>query len=421
MRSPSIEEQLRRAAPGIVYVALIAYLFGISIYIRMSLATQLGFAVCVAVAAAVPTAQLLLGGRPGRQVWRIVVVSGTLSTAYLLPTFFFPQGRTVQHVAVDFATTLVPLGFLVAGTINRDVFKRLFEPRWAFLFVLPLLLSPIVAQDGTGARAFEPPNLGVLALLVALAVCGVHGWVRETAGVAAGAVMALAALSGSRSVTLIALLAFGVALLANRAARVVAVAALVGGLVFAIIGPGIDTADRTATLSVPVRRLAQLTWPGVWGRRVDEASLVVEDTRTRGSAWQVLGVGHGAVFEPAEWNRDFNLSDEGYVHNIHVGPVLLWFRYGLLGVALYVFLLVSVGVSSVRAFLGRRDGIDAVRRFAFSFGMLLFMIEFLVRNVLPNPMFSFFLAGYVALLVGSDPLSQVAEESAEESAEEAPA
>lgn len=80
------------------------------------------------------------------------------------------------------------------------------------------------------------------------------------------------------------------------------------------------------------------------------------------SAWQTLqrvpgafvtGFGHGAVYAPQGdlTRRQRNLTNEGLIHNIHVGPSLLLFRYGVFGMFLY---LVFWSIVWRGAFLARR-------------------------------------------------------------------
>jgi len=79
----------------------------------------------------------------------------------------------------------------------------------------------------------------------------------------------------------------------------------------------------------------------------------------------LTGLGHGAVYFPYlnVGSISRNLSAEGYVHNIHVGPALLFFRYGVVGIVLYLYFWWIV----LRGFrLGRR--LSTARVSLFSHG-----------------------------------------------------
>lgn len=56
------------------------------------------------------------------------------------------------------------------------------------------------------------------------------------------------------------------------------------------------------------------------------------------------GLGHGAVYYPYGElrSRTRNLTSDGHIHNIHVGPALLFFRYGAFGAGLYFLCWVVV-------------------------------------------------------------------------------
>ena len=85
------------------------------------------------------------------------------------------------------------------------------------------------------------------------------------------------------------------------------------------------------------------------------------------------------------------------MHNVHFGPQLMLFRYGLAGLALLAILLLHAVAVTWRC-LRQRGPPEAVpARLLFALGTTLFLIEFLFRNVLPNPVFSFFVAGHIAM------------------------
>lgn len=51
--------------------------------------------------------------------------------------------------------------------------------------------------------------------------------------------------------------------------------------------------------------------------------------------YPLIGFGHGATYRPNASFMAPNVTPEGVVHNIHIGPVLLFFRYGIFGAALW--------------------------------------------------------------------------------------
>ena len=98
--------------------------------------------------------------------------------------------------------------------------------------------------------------------------------------------------------------------------------------------------------------------------RLDEARNACMTLQSTPGAF-LTGLGHGAVYFPylniGSISR--NVTAEGYVHNIHVGPALLFFRYGVVGIVLYLYFWWIV----LRGFrLGRR--LSTARVSLFSHG-----------------------------------------------------
>ncbi len=98
--------------------------------------------------------------------------------------------------------------------------------------------------------------------------------------------------------------------------------------------------------------------------RVNETRNACRTLQTTPGAF-LTGFGHGAVYFPyldiGSISR--NLTAEGHVHNIHVGPALLFFRYGVVGIVLYLYFW-WILLGGFR--LGRR--LSAARTFPFSHG-----------------------------------------------------
>lgn len=387
------------------YLALSAYLLGASLFIRMAMPIRIGYALCALAATLMPAMLMLAGRRPPTNVVRIAAVVVGVALVYLIPAASFPDGRTMLHVAVDFATLVVPIGFLVAGSMAAPLFRSILDPRWVLFFFLVSLYAPFVAQDPTPARLFEPPSVGIIALLATLAIIGSSKTPRVAAAIGLAVLSALALLSGSRSIVVLAVAAFILATLANRTARWVAVTTAAAVVLMLFVGNPTAgwRAVRDSAVLRSASRIAGLLRPAgdeAVGLRVKEATLIWQDMQQH-PAWIPLGVGHGAVFVPERPFPEHNISADGYVHNVHIGPLLMLFRYGLVGLAMYVLLALRAGITTVLTFRRRGDPAADPAPFFYAFGTFLYLVEFLARNVLPNPMFSFVLAGYVATVLGA--------------------
>lgn len=396
--------------PAIVYGALACFIVGSSMSVQMSAGVRIGYVIAAAVAVLIPLALALLGRPAPAGAGRVALIAVACSAAYLIPAAVLPQGRTVEHVVVDFVTTIVPVGFLLIGTSTPATFRRILEPRWALLFVVVTLGAPFLVFNETPARSFQPPNVGVVALLATLAIWQPDKQTGASAAFGSFVLVALAGLSGSRSIVALAILAYLVVMYVNRVARVLALVVVVAALIVTAATPNV-TADLRALLATRASsRVLTFLGPGSAGAdvstgRLREAGLVLEDMQTRSPLWIPLGVGHGAVFKPEQWDQGRTISEEGFVHNIHIGPLLMLFRYGFAGLILYLFIAVHAARATFSLLRRRVAGSDPTA-LLYAFGTGLFAIEFLVRNVLPNPMFSFFLAGHLAMTLAGKPTDQ---------------
>jgi len=115
----------------------------------------------------------------------------------------------------------------------------------------------------------------------------------------------------------------------------------------------------------------------------------------------IIGFGHGSVYVYYPNLTDIgstirNLTKEGYIHNIHIGPVLLLFRYGILGLILYglfIFILIKgffLGRNIYRkAFLDIKLEYFPVRLFYLNYFIyLILFLAFHFSNTLINPFFA---------------------------------
>src|SRR6266496_1374940 len=100
----------------------------------------------------------------------------------------------------------------------------------------------------------------------------------------------------------------------------------------------------------------------------------------------MFGYGYGATYQPYLSYIARNVTPEGVVHHIHIGPVQVFFRYGLVGLSLYGLLWVV----TLRDLLGikRRwasdlDGRTTVH-LMFALGLLGYLVNSLVFNVIAN-------------------------------------
>lgn len=217
-------------------------------------------------------------------------------------------------------------------------------------------------------------------------------------------VILLPALLASRSRTsLIAWIASGALVLIvpalKRPSRMVVVA-----LVSTIALAALLQIQSTLTTSPTVYRLLEQT------RLADFASgqvdisgetrlLEIADVRSTmaregGALNHLLGFGHGASYVPEQSDIVANINPlTGRVHNIHVTPFLIWFRYGYVGLALFLAMLAQALLTSVRDLRANTDLPALVNVLS----LLMFMVELSFFNSTADPEFSFVLGAIFAV------------------------
>jgi len=117
----------------------------------------------------------------------------------------------------------------------------------------------------------------------------------------------------------------------------------------------------------------------------------------------LTGLGHGSTYLACVYlgGITVNLTEEGYVHTIHIGPILLFFRYGVLGLFLYVLFLFVL----IKGFFFGRKLCNSISHSEIKekyFPVRLFYINYFIysilflrfhsANVLINPFFALSLA-----------------------------
>jgi len=113
----------------------------------------------------------------------------------------------------------------------------------------------------------------------------------------------------------------------------------------------------------------------------------------------LLGFGHGSSYPVVFSPILSNATEEGFIHNIHIGVVLLTFRYGLVGILFWLTILLSI-IISIFSISKDLTGFPIVikspnntnylsaQMFIFSFLMLSSLfVQFSSQNILINPMF----------------------------------
>lgn len=148
----------------------------------------------------------------------------------------------------------------------------------------------------------------------------------------------------------------------------------------------VDELKAVGLSMVSDSRLTTLT-SGELDTSTSERIAEIEDVRAAMSAQSshlsaLVGLGHGANFTPYRSNVAQNIDlTTGMVHNVHVTPVLIWFRYGLVGLMIFTALMLAGLIRSVRMVQQRPGAQSALVLTLF----LCYSLDLLVRNSLADP------------------------------------
>lgn len=324
-----------------------------------------------------------------RQSW--LLLSGWLLgvTIFLVPTagqrFVYPS-----YIFGDFLSLLLPALLLIAGWRADTLFSRHYVIVLAAGLLVVSVMAPIFGVSG--AR-FEPPPT----LLVAIVWWGAHTARRPSHRLILGVVVLLLgflALESGQRTALIIWVACGtfVAWRAVSGSRWAVLFTLCGVLAIAGIAA---TAGRDAITDLVsgyrIGTIATGDRDDSLLARVNEATDVSATMSRDGSAFNwIAGFGHGATYRPQRSFLSRNVTPEGRVHNVHIGPLLMLLRYGLCGLLVYLgaWIIAMRGIARTV----KTDGPDGVSG-ALALAAGAYLVKSLMFNVLVDPLFSFAFAG----------------------------
>jgi hypothetical protein len=301
-----------------------------------------------------------------------------------------------KYIFGDLSSILLPVVILLFGIRFKDFFESGNTLTLLIFFLTIAACAAFFFREPSGR--FEPPSLF---LMVFAWICVLHPG-KPMRRIASAAVLLgsffLALGSGERTSIVVWVLTGPTILLFKRfsIARVVSlgilVLALFGLMLYGIIKVDIASQLEGTRFSTLASGEADASLLARVLEARDALAMVVENWA---SIQYLVGYGHGATYRPYYSYIERNVTDEGFVHNIHVGPVLIFFRYGLLGVLLYLTLLVSVTRELLRIRMSWGKGGVEFHRTLFIMGITMYLLDLFIRNIIVDPMFSYMLAGFL--------------------------
>lgn len=315
---------------------------------------------------------------------------------YLLVSLLQPYW-SATYAAGDLALSLLPLLSTFAFVRDR---RALTSTTTVHFLLAATAVAAFEAQLLAGdITRFTPPSSLLIAGSWYFLIQARTGLGRVVATALTAGVGYLAFASGYRTHVLLWLLApVVVLLLAGGWRRVLlwVTALVVAGGVLTLAGHPLDLTSS----------LADSRFETILGGQQDVSldarfSEVRDVLDTADSEWapgqDLFGGGFGASYVANESNIARNIGADGRVHNIHIGPVLVLFRYGLLGLAVIGCLLVFLARTGVGIRRGLFTGAHRDVQGVLWCAMILFLVESLTLNATVDPLMSYALGGLLAL------------------------
>ncbi len=348
------------------------------------------------VAAAVVT---ILGGLKLLQlpprVRNILLIFMIMSALYLFagtiqPVWFF------QYVVGDFFALALPLILLIAFFAEPLLLR---SPKVLAVLGLLLFAAALIAHYyGSTAARSDPPDVLLITMCWVLALRGGRTFHFLVGSVSVGIVGYLAYSSGYRTHVVLWLLAGPLVCLLLRGLKPTLAAACF--LIALVLAASVAGHPLQLGNHIQASRFATLTGNGddaSLQARWDEAKDVESTARAQWVSGQFLvGGGFGATYIPARSLIIQNLNDKGTVHNIHIGPVMIVYRYGISGL---IWLLALICV--ILGFLWRiarrpTRGVD-LGPTIFVASAALYIVDFCMRNSTVQPTMAFSMAAVLYL------------------------
>lgn len=380
-------------SPGSISLGAIALAFCIACFatidalnIGVGPAERAAYVVLVGVVIAVfvPALARLDFSRTG---WLLIGTWLLFQAIWTIPAVVQRQVYPV-YIAGDLAAGLLPILLFAIGRKNPQLFGRAIVLWMTVALLIAVVLAALVSGD---AARFEAPA-SMLTALVWYRVATVRGSLNVFGWLLIAVVILVVAFGSGQRTSLViwaggACYALVVGLVSLRIVPVLlSLAAL---MLLLLAGPMIGESIARVTRGTRHAALASGDADVSVLARLAEADDVIRTFDVEGPASRWLtGLGHGATYEPRVSFLSRNVTEHGRVHNIHIGPLMVWFRYGAMGLAVWLLLVVLAVRSSLSVV---RDG-DTLRA-TFGIIVLAGLVEGLVFNVFVDPVFAYGVAG----------------------------
>ena len=372
---------------------LVAYALVDSLYVGIPVFQRALFGLLLLgtmVAAAATAARVRLGSREMTYLVAMFAVLIGGSVGILTQSILYPF-----YILGDLASIGLLGLFLIFGLATS---KSLFSGKAIVVLwgacLIGSILSPLIGVEN---GRFDPPSPFLIGVTVGFAIAAPRRSGTFAAVCVLFIIVLLAYKSGFRTHVALAMVGAFVALGRLMGPRIWLSGLVVLCAIAVVNAPSIGR--YLASQAVVSESRFQDLSTGEADQSVLERSLEVKDAwvsaRDGWSKYQwFVGAGHGATYIPVESNIIRNIMRENRVHNIHVGPMLVLYRYGFLGIAALMLLVVVTVRQSWSQFFQKHGTTSVVN--VFPWVLLFYLADFLVRNVMIDPFFAYAVAGLAA-------------------------
>jgi hypothetical protein len=308
------------------------------------------------------------------------------------------HGWELSYLFGDFSVLMIPVLLFIAGNAG---YPSIFADRKAldaigYGLIVAAGISFFFGRDVNLAGRYDPPNLFLAAWLMAKVLSAIT--VRKAQGYSGLLMMfgAVAFLSNERTTVMIWACGVVVLLLSMRGKQIaqLALPMVVLGLV-GITSHFISTSVDDGGFQSRFSKIEAGNDESLQGRYNEVSDMFSTIDREWGPIDYIVGAGHGATFLPELSFPPRNVIG-GRVHNIHIGPALMFYRYGLMGIVGWLWWLIAL-VASVRRAMSR-DCPEVDRVIILSAGFV--FLDSLMRNPFIDPISCFSVAGLFHLFLG---------------------
>ncbi len=314
------------------------------------------------------------------------------------------------YIIGDYIVILFPIILLLLYALDKKLYDRKNIDILISLLLIAALIAPLTANKLYSGRydwidRFDPPHI-LLFVTIWVHVFISKNKLKYIAIILNIMLFLLAFYSGQRTALLLWLLSgFFVWIYYFQLLSTIKKFIIVSSIFLVLPIMLIPISNNINNLDIG--RFDKITNNGVYGDesimgRVYEVLDILRITELENSPLLIIfGHGYGATFKADIAYKDGhpNLTPEDRIHNIHIGPALLFYRYGLIAFIAYIILSISLSIFLLKIKKHRKNLSLSKYEIIFIITLLVELVNFLMRNVLIDPIYSYILVAVIGIYI----------------------